>query len=110
MSESGCVCFFECDQSAGELEQCEVVLRLLRPADQERAVAVEPGVAGFDDPTSRAPAGPCAFQFALVAASTDARREAATDRELLDPRIGVAAVEAEALRMLNRRLGPVDRQ
>jgi len=77
-----------------------VVLGFLRPTDQERAVAVEPGVAGLDDPTSRAPAGPGAFQFEFVAAATDVRREAATDRELLDPRIGVAAVETEALRTL----------
>src|SRR5881397_834033 len=40
MSESGCVGFLEGDQSAGELEQGEVVLGFLRPADQERAVAV----------------------------------------------------------------------
>jgi hypothetical protein len=41
MSESGCVGFLQGDQSAGELEQGEVVLGFLRPADQERAVAVD---------------------------------------------------------------------
>jgi hypothetical protein len=41
MSESGCVGFLEGDQSAGELEQGEVVLGFLRPADQERTVAVD---------------------------------------------------------------------
>ncbi len=109
MSESGCVGFLEGDQSAGELEQGEVVLGFLRPADQERAVAVEPGVAGFDDPASGAPAGSGAFQFEFVAAPTDVRREAAAERELVDPWVGVAAVETEALRMLGGRLGPVDR-
>jgi len=34
--------FLESDQSAGELEQGKVVLVFLRPADQDRAVAVEP--------------------------------------------------------------------
>jgi hypothetical protein len=34
--------FLEGDQSAGELEQGEVVLVFLRPADQDRAVSVEP--------------------------------------------------------------------
>jgi hypothetical protein len=108
--ESGCVGFLECDQSAGELKQGEVVLGFLRPADQERAVAVEPGVAGFDDPASGAPAGSGAFHFEFVAASTDVRREAAADREFVDPRVGVAAVETEALRMLGGRFGTVDRQ
>jgi len=34
--------FLEGDQSAGKLEQREVVLVFFRPADQDRAVAVEP--------------------------------------------------------------------
>jgi len=48
--------FLERDQAAGELEQGEVVLGFLRPTDQESAVAVEPGVAGLDDPTPCPPA------------------------------------------------------
>ena len=40
--ESCGVGFLEGDQAAGELEQGEVVLVFLRPADQDRAVAVEP--------------------------------------------------------------------
>ena len=64
--------FLEGDQSAGELEEGEVVLGFLRPADQEGAVAVQPGVAGFDDPTAGAPAGSGAFQAEFVAAATDA--------------------------------------
>src|SRR6266536_1220315 len=87
MSESGCGGFLEGDQSAGELEQGEVVLGFLRPAYQERAVAVEPGVAGVVDPGSGAPAGSGAFQFEFVAAPTDVRREAAAERELVDPRV-----------------------
>jgi hypothetical protein len=57
VGESGGVGFLERDQAAGELEEREVVLGFLRPADQERAVAVEPGVAGLDDPAAGAPAG-----------------------------------------------------
>jgi hypothetical protein len=86
--------FFEGDQSAGELEQGEVVLGFLRPADQQRTVAVEPGVAGFDDPTSCAPAGCAAFQFELVAAAADVGDEATAGGEVVDPWVGVAAVEA----------------
>lgn len=54
--EAGGVGFLEGDQAARELEQGEVVLVLLRPADQERTVAVEPGVAGLDDPAAGTPA------------------------------------------------------
>jgi hypothetical protein len=53
--------FLERDQSAGELEEREVILGLLRPTDEQSAVAVEPGVAGLDDPTAGAPAGCRAF-------------------------------------------------
>jgi hypothetical protein len=59
----------EGDQSAGELEQGEVVLVLLRPADEKRPVAVEPGVAGFDDPATRPPAGRAEFEPDLLAAA-----------------------------------------
>ena len=101
--------FLEGDQSAGELQQGEVVLGFLRPADQERAVAVEPGVTGLDDPASGAPSRSAAFQFELVAAAADVRRVAATGGKLVDPGVGVAAVEAERLRTLGGRLGPIDR-
>ena len=99
MSESGGVGFLERDQAAGELEQGEVVLGFLRPADQEGAVAVEPGVAGLDDPASGAPSWDRSFELELVAAATDVGGVAAIGRELVNPRVGVAAVEAEALRV-----------
>ena len=41
-----------------------------------------------------------AFQFDFVAAAADVRREAAAGGELVDPRVGVAAVETETLRTL----------
>jgi hypothetical protein len=101
--------FLEGDQSAGELEQREVVLGFLRPADQECAVAVEPGVAGLDDPATGAPSRRGALQLELVSASTDVRGVAAGRGELVDPRVGVAAVETQTLRLLSRRLRSPDR-
>jgi hypothetical protein len=98
--ESGDVGFLERDQTAGELEECEVVLRFLRPADEERAVAVEPGVAGLDDPAPGAPSWRDAFEFEFVGAGADVRAVATTRDEVVDPGIGVAAVETEALRIL----------
>src|SRR5438034_5933779 len=100
MSESGCVGFLEGDQSAGELEQGEVVLGFLRPADQECAVAVEPGVAGFDDPAPRAPSRSGSFELALIGAPADVGGVAAAGCEVVDPGVGVAAVQAEAVRLL----------
>jgi hypothetical protein len=100
VSESSGVGFLERDQSAGELEQCEVILGFLRPADEERAVAVEPGVAGFDDPPSRTPSRGGAFQRELVAAATDVRGEAASGRERVNPWVGVAAVQTQTLGMV----------
>ena len=45
--------FLERDQAAGELEEREVVLGFLRPADQKATIAVEPGVARLDDPADQ---------------------------------------------------------
>ena len=54
--ESGAICFLEGDEAAAELEEGEVVLFFLRPADQDATVAVEPGVSRFHDPASCFPA------------------------------------------------------
>lgn len=99
----------EGDQSAGELEQGEVVLVFLRPADEKRPVAVEPGVAGFDDPAACPPAGSAQLARDLLAAGSDVRGEAALDRELVHPGVVVAAVEAQRLRPLGARLWLFDR-
>lgn len=109
MSESGGVGFLERDQAAGELKQREVILGFLRPTDQEGAVAVEPGVAGLDDPTPRSPSRPGPFELKLVAAATDAGRVTTAGCELVDPGVAVAAVQTQSLRTLGRRLGPCDR-
>jgi hypothetical protein len=45
----------EGDHAAGELQEGEVALVLLRPADEDTAVAVEPGVTCLDHPAARSP-------------------------------------------------------
>jgi hypothetical protein len=101
--------FLEGDQAAGELKEREVVLVFLAPADQDAAVSVEPGVGGFDDPAAGAPAGCARLQLDLFTAGADVRRVAVLDRERVDRRRVVAAVEAQPLRLLGRRGGPLDR-
>ena len=107
--EPGGVGFLEGDQAASELEQGEVVLVFLRPADEQRPVTVEPGVGGFDDPAASAPTGDADLEFDLLAARADVRRVAVPDRELVHRRRVVAAVEAQPLRPLRRRRGTLDR-
>jgi hypothetical protein len=86
-----------------------VVAVFLRPADQEGAVAVQPGVAGFHDPASRFPAGGAQLLFDLVAAAADVRREPTLADELMHPGVVVASVKAQALWFLRGRLRPFDR-
>jgi len=107
--EGGGARFLECDQAAGELEQGEVVFVFLRPADQERPVAVQPGVGGFDDPAAGAPAGDLELEFDLLAARFDVRGVAVLAREGVHRRRVVAAVEAEPLWPLRGRVRPLDR-
>ena len=73
--EPGGVGFLEGDEAAGELEQGEMVLVFFRPADQDRAVAVEPRVTGFDDPAACSPAGAARLEVDLLAARADVRGE-----------------------------------
>ena len=87
----------EGDQAAGELERGEVVLVLLRPANQQRAVAVEPRVAGLNDPAPGPPAGVANLRGELLAAGADVGLEALPDGELADVVVVVAAVETEPL-------------
>src|SRR5881275_2027029 len=109
MSETRGVGLLECDQAAGEPGEREVVVGFLRPADQERPVAVEPGVAGLDHPAAGAPSRRGALQLEFVTTATDVRGVAVGGCERVDPRIGVAAVETETLRLLDGRLWPPER-
>jgi len=86
-----------------------VVVVVLRPADQECPVAVEPGVAGFDDPASGAPAGSTDLVGDLFAAGADVRRELVVADEVADFGVVVGPVKAEALRRFRRWLGALDR-
>jgi len=92
--------FLERDHAAGELEEREVVLGFLRPADQEGTVAVEPGVTGLDDPAAGAPPRRGSLELELVGAATDVRGVAVTGRNVVDPGIGVATVETQGLRIV----------
>jgi len=61
-------CLLERDQAAGELEECEVVVVFLAPADEDAAVSVQPGVGRFDDPAAGAPARRAGLELDLLAA------------------------------------------
>ena len=86
-----------------------MVLVFLRPADQERPVAVQPGVAGFNDPAAGAPARREDLELDFLAAGADVWGEAAPDDELAHGLVVVTTVEAQTLRLLGRRAGPLDR-
>jgi hypothetical protein len=86
-----------------------VVLGLLRPADQEAAVAVEPLVGALDDPAAGAVVGLAPKRLGFLAARADVRGEAELADQLADDRVVVALVEAEALRPAPGRLRALDR-
>jgi len=60
--------FLEGDEAGGELEEGEVVLVFLAPADEDAAVSVQPGVGRLDDPSPGAPAGCAGLELDLLAA------------------------------------------
>jgi hypothetical protein len=86
-----------------------VVAVFLRPADQDPAVAVEPGVGRFDDPASGAPSRDVELVGDLFAAGTDVWRELVFDNEFVALGVVVGLVETEALWRLGGRLGSLDR-
>jgi hypothetical protein len=87
-----------------------VVLVFLRAADQDRAVAVEPRKAGLDDPAASPPAGAAGLELDLVTARADVRRESVGAEQLERVGVVVGPVEADALRLLLGRGGPLDRE
>lgn len=70
---------------------------------------LSPGMAGFDDPAPRPPAGSTELALDLLAAAADVGREAAPAGEFVHPGVVVAAVEAQPLRPFGARLWPFDR-
>jgi hypothetical protein len=103
------MCLLERDQAAGELEEREVVLGFLRPADEDAAVAVEPGMARFDDPAAGLPVGVAGLEVDLFAAGADVRRELVVVDD--DAAVGVVErlVQAQPLRRFPGRLRTLDR-
>src|ERR671924_1348737 len=90
------------------MQQGEVVLGLLTPADQDAAEAVHPAVRPLHHPPPRLVAGPALHPLRLLLLGRDVRREAELLRDLLHLIVGVAPVQAEALRRLRGRVGPLD--
>lgn len=86
-----------------------MVLVLLGPANEDRPVSVEPGVAGLDDPAPRPPVGVVLLEVDLLAAGTDVWCEFTVLEQLTDNREVVGLVEADALRALLGGLGTLDR-
>ena len=76
-----------------------MVVVVLRPADEECPVAVEPGVAGLDDPASGAPAGDADLVGDLFAAGANVRGELVVADQVADFGVVVGPVKAEALRL-----------
>lgn len=86
-----------------------MVLGLLRPADQQTAIAVEPRVGALHDPAAGAVVGLASDCLGLLAARADVSREAELLDQLAHDRVVVALVETERLRSTPGWLGPRDR-
>jgi hypothetical protein len=76
---------------------------------EDAAEAVEPGVGALDDPAACAEAGLALDRLRLLMAAADVGGERELLGELADLLVVVGGVEAEPLRDLRRRLGPLDR-
>ena len=86
-----------------------MVLLLLGPANQDRPVAVEPGVTGLDHPAARSPIGVALLEVDLLTAGADVGREAVVTQEVADPLVVIGLVEAEALGIVFGGFGTLDR-
>lgn len=86
-----------------------MVLVLLGPANQDRPVAIEPGVTCLDHPAARSPVGVVLLEVDLLAASADVWCEFAVLEQVADGGEVVGLVEAEALGLSLAGLGTLDR-
>ena len=91
------------------MEHGEVGVCSFLPADEDAAEAVEPGLRALDDPAAGAEAGLALERLRLQAAGADVRGEAELARQLVHLGEVVALVQAEPVRPLRGRLGPLDR-
>jgi hypothetical protein len=85
----------ESDESAGEVQETEVVSANPLPADEETAKAVVPSVGALDDPAARLALN--APQQRLLPAASDVRNDPAGSDRRLGVWVVVALVEAEVL-------------
>jgi hypothetical protein len=77
-----------------------VVLWLLGPADEDSAVAVQPGVTRLGDPPPGLEAGVTGFEIDLFSASADVWLEALGEHQFADVGVVVAAVKTQPLWLL----------
>jgi hypothetical protein len=66
-------------------------------------------VAGLDDPAACFPLGVLRLFLDLLAACADVRCEPVVANQLTDDSVVICPVQADALRLLRGRLGPLDR-
>ena len=86
-----------------------MVLVLLRPADEDAAVAVEPRVTRLDHPVARSPVGVVLLEVDLLTASADVWCEFALCEQVADDGEVVGLVQTEALGIVLARVGALDR-
>ena len=91
------------------MEHRQVGVGAFLPAGEDAAEAVEPGVGALDDPAVGAEASLALDRLCFLAAATNVGGERELLSELADLLVVVGGVEAEPLRDLRRRLGPLDR-
>lgn len=85
-----------------------MVLVFLGPADEDAAVAVQPGVGGLDDPPPGSPPRSADLLGDLLAAGTDVRREVIAGNQAAGLGVVIGPVQTDTLRRLGRRLGTLD--
>src|SRR5215210_986946 len=87
------------------MEQSEVILGFLVPADQEGAEAVEPGVAAFDHPSSCPRAGVALERLCLLTPGADMSGEPELFEKIADLAPVIVLIHAHALRLLGSGSG-----
>lgn len=76
-----------------------MVLVLLGPADEDAAVAIQPGVSGLDDPAAGAPPGSANLFGKLLPACADVRGELVLGDQVANFGVVICLVQADPLRL-----------
>jgi hypothetical protein len=87
----------------------EVGVGAFLPAGEDAAETIQPGVGALDNPAACAEASLALDRLRLFAATADVGGERKLLGELADLLVVVGGVEAEPLRKLRCRRGPLDR-